>query len=162
MAKLMQDKAFGIVPIFLTTDAYQFLLVQQRQGHWGFPKGHAEVGESSLEAACREFMEETGIQEYTVVQNVSFSEQYIFTQNKQLIEKTVIYFPAVVQSAIVHCQPSEIQAYTWATYDTAIARLTFSGSRQVLTDVNQYLLDWNAQLEQGDGTLPSIPQRKSV
>ena len=141
MAKstIARDEAFGIVPILPTNDVYQFLLIQHHAGHWGFPKGHADPGESALQAACREFVEETGISDYTVIEGVSFSEQYPFTRSGRKFEKTVIYFPAWVQSVTVHCQEKEIQAYVWADYEQAIARLSFDGAKQVLREVHHYL-----------------------
>lgn len=136
---IARDEAFGIVPILPSQTVYQFLLIQHNAGHWGFPKGHADPGESAVQAACREFLEETGISDYVLIEGVSFSEQYPFTRHGRKFEKTVIYFPAWVQSPIVHCQEQEIQAYLWADYDQAIARLSFEGAKQVLVAVNQYL-----------------------
>ncbi len=37
------------------------LLVQHKPGHWSFPKGHKEQGESDHETAIREVYEETGV-----------------------------------------------------------------------------------------------------
>ncbi|CAA9369030.1 MutT/Nudix family protein [uncultured Leptolyngbya sp.] len=136
---IAKDEAFGIVPILHTDTTDQFLLIQHHAGHWGFPKGHADPGESALQAACREFLEETGIADYSLIEGISFSEQYPFTRGRQKFEKTVIYFLAWVQSATVHCQEKEIQAYVWADYEQAIARLSFDGAKQVLREVQQYL-----------------------
>lgn len=135
----VKDEAFGVVPILRRNGVYHFLLIQHHAGHWGFPKGHADPGESSLQTACREFVEETGITDYTLLNEQSFSERYLFTRRGQRFEKTVTYYPAFVQSPIVNYQKAEIQDYTWAPFETAIAILSFRGARQVLTDVRQYL-----------------------
>jgi bis(5'-nucleosidyl)-tetraphosphatase len=138
-SKIAKDEAFGIVPILYEDDRYQFLLIQHNAGHWGFPKGHADPGESDLQAACREFLEETGITDCQVIQGPLFSERYTFTRRGQRFEKTVIYFAALVESATVQCQQEEIQDYLWADYEKALSLLSFNGSKQVLNEVHQYL-----------------------
>jgi len=134
-----KDEAFGIVPIYEAGDRYQFLLIQHHAGHWGFPKGHADPGETALQAACREFVEETGIAQFRVLEAVSFSEQYGYTRDQKRFDKTVIYYPAIVQSQTVNCQAEEIRDYTWLEYEAAINRLSFDGAKRVLTEVRQYL-----------------------
>jgi diadenosine hexaphosphate hydrolase (ATP-forming) len=37
------------------------LLLQHVSGHWVFPKGHVEAGETQLQAALREIAEEAGV-----------------------------------------------------------------------------------------------------
>ncbi|MDX2231203.1 MAG: NUDIX domain-containing protein [Leptolyngbyaceae cyanobacterium bins.349] len=134
-----KDEAFGIIPISQLRDAYQFLLIQHHAGHWGFPKGHADPGENALQAACREFVEETGIDQYTVLPEISFAEQYGFTRDGQRFDKTVVYYPAIVETQAVACQVEEIRDYAWLEYEAAIARLTFEGAKRVLTEVWTYL-----------------------
>jgi 8-oxo-dGTP pyrophosphatase MutT (NUDIX family) len=136
---MAKDEAFGIVPILQQNGEYQFLLIQHHAGHWGFPKGHADPGESALETACREFVEETGIADYTVLENISFSEQYTFVRDDQSFEKTVVYYPAFVRSALVRCQQEEVQNYVWLAHEAAISQITFAGAKRVLTEVHQYL-----------------------
>jgi 8-oxo-dGTP pyrophosphatase MutT (NUDIX family) len=135
-----RDEAFGIVPILEQENNRQYLLIQHHAGHWGFPKGHADPGETPLQAACREFVEETGIADYTVLEQVSFSEQYFFTRQKQKFLKTVLYYPALVRSPAVHFQKEEIQNFRWASYEEAINLMTFGGGKQVLKEVQEYLL----------------------
>lgn len=135
----MKDASFGIVPILREGQTSLFLLIQHQGGHWGFPKGHAELGESALEAACREFEEETGIVDYQLLGEKLFVENYVFTKDKQSVNKTVTYFLALVKSKAVKFQEAEIQAYEWADFEQAIALITFEGSKQVLRQVNQYL-----------------------
>ena len=39
----------------------QVLLVKHNKGHWDFPKGHVEEGETEKQTALREVKEETNI-----------------------------------------------------------------------------------------------------
>lgn len=143
MANLeITDQAFGIVPILRQDGHDRVLLVQHRAGHWGFPKGHAEPGETAIETACREFEEETGISAYTLISETSFSESYKLLKKDRLIKKTVVYFTAFVQSAEVRYQEKEIQDYIWLSFEAALERITFTQSRQLLTQVRQHLQNW--------------------
>jgi 8-oxo-dGTP pyrophosphatase MutT (NUDIX family) len=139
----MKDEAFGIVPIFIQKTGelseMQFLLIRHWAGHWGFPKGHAEPGETAIATAYRELEEETGIQSCKVLDDPSFIEQYSFTKDTQLVEKTVTYFVGTVQSKAVTCQEQEIQAYTWVNFDTALETITFEQAKRILQRVHDYL-----------------------
>ena len=57
MNSLKKEKACGCIII----ENGQVLLIQQTEGHWGFPKGHVEEGETELETAIREVKEETNL-----------------------------------------------------------------------------------------------------
>ena len=133
------DEAFGIIPVWRRADGDRYLLIQHWAGHWGFPKGHADPGETSIATARREFEEETGIQTYEVLEQVSFTERYTFTRDRQPIEKTVTYFPAFVHSTAVTCQVKEIKAYAWVTLETALQKITFNQARQLLIKADNYI-----------------------
>ena len=47
-------------------------------GHWGFPKGHQDAGESEKETAIRELKEETGIDAVNLLEDKTFTEHYSF------------------------------------------------------------------------------------
>ncbi|MDX2096315.1 MAG: NUDIX domain-containing protein [Leptolyngbyaceae cyanobacterium bins.59] len=135
----MKDASYGIIPIRHEANTPLFLLIQHHAGHWGFPKGHAESGENAVEAACREFEEETGILSYQLLGENAFSEHYWFTRHSHTVEKTVTYYLALVESSQVFCQAAEIKDYAWVPFEEAITRITFDGSKQILRQVHEYL-----------------------
>lgn len=157
---IVQDQAFGIVPIYVPTGAspdgggdrrdvtrhdvaqFQYLLIQHHAGHWAFPKGHADPGETPLQTAQREFEEETGIRAYTVIPEVSFTECYEFLKPKKdrLVQKTVTYFPAWVHTQTVDLQASEIQNHAWLDFEGAIAQINYAANREVLRQVQAFFL----------------------
>ncbi len=134
-----QEASFGIVPIARLDSGDQFLLVQHRAGHWGFPKGHAESGETPLQTACREFEEETGIQDYQVSDYPPLVEVYSLIKKQKPIKKTVTYVIAWVQSMQVVPQEKEIQGYLWLPYEAALTQINFEQSRQLLRQVQQMI-----------------------
>jgi len=135
----MKDESFGIIPVLRQGDRNLFLVIQHHKGHWGFPKGHAEVGESPIESARRELEEETGLQDYQLLEDISLSEHYSFVRDGQHCHKTVQYFLAFAYSDHVTIQAEEIQSYQWATYEEAIALITFQGTKQVLIQAKKHL-----------------------
>jgi len=142
----MKDECFGIVPIFTNETDSLFLLIQHQAGHWGFPKGHANPGESALETAKRELEEETGIRDCEVLEEPSFVEHYSFVKEGEPIEKTVTYFLAFVNSMEVQLQAEEIQNSAWICFEEAVKLITFDANRQVLREVKAYLDGRNESL----------------
>ena len=157
---MVYDQAFGLIPVLINNNHYQFLLIQHQGGHWGFPKGHAEAGESPAQSACREFEEETGITQYEVNEGVSLIEQYQFEVRGTQVDKRVTYFLAWIQPILMPPSPSEghdldfnvtvappvsiqlkeIQNYAWVNYEHGANLITFPAARQILHDAHEYLL----------------------
>ncbi|WP_448561108.1 bis(5'-nucleosyl)-tetraphosphatase [Trichothermofontia sp.] len=136
---LQQDHSFGIIPILPQGKETTFLLIQHRAGHWGFPKGHAEPGETALATACRELEEETGITHYRPLATPSWQERYSTQKKGVPLDKQVTYFLAIVQDEHVTIQTKEIQAYSWDTFEAALNRITYPTSRDLLIQVQHYL-----------------------
>lgn len=57
---VLGNRSYGLV-IFTGYTFKMVFMVQNAQGLWGFPKGHREDGETPLQAAIRETLEETGL-----------------------------------------------------------------------------------------------------
>jgi len=139
------DRSYGIVPIFKRDKMFEFLLVKHRgagpgrPGHWAFPKGHKEKGESMLAAAKRELGEENGIKKCIVDDNKRFTEKYVFKKERKLVLKTVTYFIAIVRDKKVKIQKKEIDDYAWLSFEQALGRVTFIESKKILQEVKEYL-----------------------
>ncbi len=52
------EKSCGAV---IFNDEDKVLIVKHNAGHWDFPKGHMEAGETETQTAIREVKEETNI-----------------------------------------------------------------------------------------------------
>ncbi len=137
------DHSYGIVPISLDEkNEPRFLLVQHHAGHWGFPKGHPEKGESPMESAIRECDEETGVKLSFVLESPFFEERYSFEKRSgQRVEKVVTYFLAVVSSEKAKRQEKEIADLAWGNADKTHKRLTFHAGEHLLEEVLDYLGD---------------------
>lgn len=81
---MKKEKSCGIV-VFKED---KVLLIHHNLGHWGFPKGHVELGETEEETARREVFEETGINASIIE---GFKEKITYCPKKG-IEKDVYFF----------------------------------------------------------------------
>lgn len=136
----IEDYSYGVVPVDRQGEQRRYLLIQHHAGHWSFPKGHAEAGETPIEAARREFREETGIAAFTVRPEPTFAESYTFRKRSgKLVDKTVTYYIGEVHNPAVTPQADEVAAYAWDTYEATRQRCTFDEARQLLDRVEAYL-----------------------
>lgn len=130
-AQTVHEYAAGVIVFARGEDDYCTLLVQHRDGHWGFPKGHIETNESVEQAALRELHEETGLA-INAVSSHTCTEEYTFMRNNIRVAKHNTYF--VLQlSAMPPVAPipqfvSEIRAVRWVSF----------GEAQQLFQYNEY------------------------
>jgi 8-oxo-dGTP pyrophosphatase MutT (NUDIX family) len=129
-------ESFGVIPIFKVEDSDPlFCLVHHASGHWGFPKGHPNKGESQNETALRELHEETGITDCGILGEKVFIEKYSFKKGETDHIKTVKYFLGIaplkeVQTPVEFKQ--EIPESKWLPYTEARDLMTFSESKTIL------------------------------
>ena len=147
MIKNKKEKSFGIIPVFKDSDNNLFFcLIQHKQGHFGFPKGHRDIGESEEKTARRELKEETGIEIISLLNNQFFLEKYSFKKDGLLHNKTVKYFIGLVPSTVARTQKNfkdEIPELKWVNYEEAKQLITFPQAREVLNQSYNFLIQYN-------------------
>jgi len=136
--RVESDMSYGIVPLQKRGGVLKVLLVHHIAGHWSFPKGHREGGESERETACRELEEETGLYVEKFLDLPPLEETYIFHHAGKRIEKKVRYFVALV-SGKEYPQLDELFGCDWFEFDAAGEKLTFSNTRDLLDAVGQQM-----------------------
>ena len=58
---MRKEKSCGALVVRRGAESPEILLIKHNGGHWAFPKGHVEAGETEEETALREVQEETGL-----------------------------------------------------------------------------------------------------
>lgn len=130
----MSEKQFsaGGIVIKGEKENLQVLLIKDRFGHWTWPKGHVEKGETPNQAALREISEETGLKKLEITKEIG-SQEYWFTQDANKIFKTVyIFLVKVLENEELKVQVSEIQTARWFSPQDALKTIEYEGSRQLL------------------------------
>lgn len=93
----------------IVLNAGHILLVRNRNGHWGLPKGHWEAGELLSETAAREVLEETGLR--VEVGDLAFITEF---RNLEVREHLVqFFFAARPIGGTLIPQPGEIYDVKW-------------------------------------------------
>ena len=89
---MAREHSAGIIVYRMVKDKRLYLLLHYQAEHWGFPKGHTEMGESDEEAALREVQEETGIYNIEIDEHFREENKYIFKRDRSKVLKTVAFF----------------------------------------------------------------------
>lgn len=134
----MKEYSFGIIPLKRRKGEWQVLLVQHTQGHWGFPKGHAEAGETPWMSAERELFEETGLTVSRLLSETKFTDSYIFSSEGKKIHKTVLYFIAEV-TGTPQPQLEEVQALQWVPLKSVAEQISFPNAKKICVDLEKLL-----------------------
>ncbi len=128
--------------VYRRADLPKFLLLHYPAGHWDFPKGHVEEGETTQETALRELREETGIKEEEVKLKEGFEEiiDYMYKKNNEFAHKKVIFLLGQTEKEEIRIS-EEHQGYDWLSFEKAKERVTFQNARKLLIKSKEYLVE---------------------
>ena len=128
-----KETSFGFVVVSHAGSEPKFLFVRQSSdGHWGFPKGHPEAGETPLETARRELMEECSVSDISLRGDHVFEETYRFVRNGVETEKTNTFFIATVATESLAPQAGEISECRYLSLGEASGLPLYADTRRIL------------------------------
>lgn len=130
------EKSCGAVIFIRTSGRMEYLLVQSSVSScWGFAKGHMEEGESEVQTARREILEETKLKVKFVE---GFRMEVSYSINK-VNSKKVVLFLAEAENDNVCCNMKELKGYAWMNFHEAYEKLRFDNLKQVLKEANEFI-----------------------
>ena len=133
------EKSCGAVVFRNKNDNIQVLLIRHLNGgHWAFPKGHVEKGETEEQTALREVLEETGL----AVELDNRYRQVVSYSPKKDVVKNVVYFVATASSdAATVAQEEEISQIVWVDMHKAADYVSFDNDKKVLLGAIEHYLN---------------------
>jgi len=123
-----KEKSCGAVIVKEDAERLYALVIRQNQGHWCFPKGHVEKGETEKETASREIEEETGLH----VKYVDGFRETTAYSPKPGVMKEVVYFLAEPDGGEEKVQVEEVSEMKWVSIIDAMALVTYENDAALL------------------------------
>ncbi len=114
-----------------------FLVIQMNHGHFSFPKGHVEKGETEFETAKREVLEETNL-EINIVEG--FREVVTYSPYEG-VSKDVVFFLAKPLTNDIQIQNEELQLAEYFPTLFVEGLLTFESDKQVFRSALKFIDD---------------------
>jgi len=131
------EKSAGAI-VFRRNKKVKYLLIQYGLGHWEFPRGLIEKGESLEDTARREIKEEVGIEDIRFISGFKEWIKFFFKLKGKNIMKIAIFLLAETKTEKVKLS-YEHKDYAWLDYQEALNRLTFENSKEVLKKADDFL-----------------------
>ncbi len=132
------EKSCGAVVFTKENGHVRYIIIESKEGVYGFPKGHIEQAETEIQTALREIKEETGLT-VSVIDGFRAEDSYSFTRNGQLITKSVVYFLAEYSDQSPTAQEAELNSVHLMDFEAAISAFQFDGSKEILKQAHTFL-----------------------
>lgn len=102
---------------------------------WGLPKGHVEQGEGIQEAACREVVEETGLEGEVIAKLGEISYRYAYKKaSGEVVRvfKRVHFFLLRWTRGEARGHDYEVDEARWIPLNEALSKLTYPTERKMV------------------------------
>jgi bis(5'-nucleosidyl)-tetraphosphatase len=111
-----------------------YVLVTERSGNTGLPKGHVETGETQEQTALREIYEETGLPARLLP---GFGGEIVYPQGRGML-KHFTYFLAEYDAQLTPVSGEDVIAQA-LPYEQALQKLSFADVRKILRNAETFL-----------------------
>lgn len=136
--KSVQERSAGTVLFSRNDGKVEYLLLHYPAGHWDFPKGNIEEGESELETVRREVREETSIDDIEFIDGFRKTISYKYRRKGKLVKKEVVFYLAKTDDTEVELS-FEHQGFRWLGYEDAMNLLTYKNAKYILEEASKFL-----------------------
>lgn len=126
---MKKEKSCGAIVFYLEGEKEQILLIKHaNSGHWSFPKGHVEAGETEVQTAVREIKEETGV---NALIDTRFREVVTYSPKKDVL-KDVVYFFATTKDYATSNQEEEVSDIRWMDMDNVLGNVSYKNDKELV------------------------------
>ena len=132
------EKSAGAIVFRREDNKIKYLLIQYGWGHWEFPRGLIERGESLEETARREIKEEVGMKDIEFIPGFKEWFKFFFKLKGKNIIKIATFLLDETKTKEVKLS-HEHKDYVWLEYEEALEKLTFKNSKEVFKKANDFL-----------------------
>lgn len=114
----------------------RYVLVREKNGSYGLPKGHVEPGETLAQTALREVREETGVTATLHSEEPAMVDEYPIAGGDT---KRVSWFVAQYADQTPNADRTQVLGVLVLPIDAALRTLTYGSTREILRKVDRQL-----------------------
>ena len=113
-----------------------YVLVREKNGSYGMPKGHVEPGETLAQTALREIREETGVHATLHADQPAMVDEYPIAGGDV---KRVSWFIAQYANQTPNADRTQVLGVLVLPIEAALKTLTYGSTREILRKVDKDL-----------------------
>ncbi len=135
---MITEKSCGAVVFTQDSSGIKYVIVESKEGYYGFPKGHTEGSETEEETAYREILEETGLS-VQIIDGFRTEDIHTFTIEGEIRMKYIVYFVAEYSCQTPIPQISELNGIYIMDFESALTSFQFESSKRILKEAHSFI-----------------------